>query len=130
MAAITKRKQIEMKIDTYCKNTKFNRNEIEKLLNIFGELTKNKQKMDRSMFRDVLHNQFEMSDDIIMDRVFKVFDKDNDAMINLDEWVKGMSGKKFDNGVLIAQNMTLSQFDLIETPTDNTTLYVNKGDYS
>ena len=44
------------------------------------------------------------------------------------EWVKGMSGKKFDNGVLIAQNMTLSQFDLIETPTDNTTLYVNKGD--
>ena len=44
------------------------------------------------------------------------------------EWVKGMSGKKFDNGVLIAKNMTLSQFDLIETPTDNTTLYVNKGD--
>ena len=43
------------------------------------------------------------------------------------EWAKGMSGKKEDNGVLIAENMTLSQFDLIETPTDNTTLNMNKG---
>ena len=43
------------------------------------------------------------------------------------EWVKGMSGKKFDNGVLIARNMTLSQFDLIETPTRNTTVTMNKG---
>ena len=43
------------------------------------------------------------------------------------EWVKGMSGKKFDNGVLIAKNMTLSQFELIETPTNNITLYLNQG---
>ena len=46
------------------------------------------------------------------------------------EWVKGMSGKKFDNGVLIAKNMELSQFELIETPTDNITLYLNKGIYN
>ena len=43
------------------------------------------------------------------------------------EWVKGMSGKEFDNGVLIAKNMELSQFELIETPTNNITLYLNKG---
>ena len=43
------------------------------------------------------------------------------------EWVKEVSGKKFDNGVLIAANMTLSQFELIETPTHNATLYMNKG---
>ena len=41
------------------------------------------------------------------------------------EWVK--SGKKFDNGVLIAENMKLSQFDLIEVPTDNITTIMNKG---
>lgn len=41
------------------------------------------------------------------------------------EWA--LSGKKKDSGVSIATNMKLSQFELIETPTDNTTLIMNKG---
>lgn len=40
--------------------------EIGCLVTLFCELTKHK--MDRLMFRDVLHNQFDMTDDLIMDR--------------------------------------------------------------
>merc|ERR1712018_1125812 len=49
------------------------------------------QKMDRTMFRDILHRQFKMTDDIIMDKVFSVFDEDKDTRISADEWVKGLS---------------------------------------
>lgn len=45
-----------------------NRNEIELLLNFYKKLTKNLDKMDRLKFRDVLHNSFDMTDDILMDR--------------------------------------------------------------
>ena len=31
-----------------------------------------------------------MLDDILMDRVFKAFDKDNDSYINAQEWVNGV----------------------------------------
>ena len=43
-----------------------NRFEIESLMNIFKQQTKTK--LDRPKFRDVLHNQFDMTDDLIMDR--------------------------------------------------------------
>jgi len=43
-----------------------NRFEIESLMNIFKQQTK--AKLDRPKFRDVLHNQFDMTDDLIMDR--------------------------------------------------------------
>jgi len=35
-------------------------------MNIFKQQTKTK--LDRPKFRDVLHNQFDMTDDLIMDR--------------------------------------------------------------
>jgi len=43
-----------------------NRLEIESLMSIFKQQTK--AKLDRPKFRDVLHNQFDMTDDLIMDR--------------------------------------------------------------
>ena len=45
-----------------------NKHEIEALLTMFRELTKHTGKLDRTMFRDILHKQFKMTDDIIMDR--------------------------------------------------------------
>lgn len=42
--------------------------EIEALLNIYKTITKNQDRMDRLKFRDVLHNSFDMTDDILMDR--------------------------------------------------------------
>jgi Ca2+-binding EF-hand superfamily protein len=61
------------------------------LLNFYKKLTKNLDKMERLKFRDVLHNSFDMTDDILMDRVFKAFDKDNDSYINMSEWIEGLS---------------------------------------
>jgi len=40
--------------------------EIESLMSIFKQQTK--ARLDRPKFRDVLHNQFDMTDDLIMDR--------------------------------------------------------------
>jgi Ca2+-binding EF-hand superfamily protein len=47
--------------------------------------------MDRLKFRDVLHNSFDMTDDILMDRVFRAFDRDNDSYVGMAEWVEGFS---------------------------------------
>jgi len=47
-------------------------------------------KLDRSLFREVLHTKFNMVDDILMDRVFKAFDRDNDSYISASEWIAGI----------------------------------------
>jgi len=91
MAAITNKKHMQMKAEMLSKKTKFQKCEIEALLSMYAELTKNTGKLDRTRFRDILHNQFKMTDDIIMDRVFRVFDADNDTNVSADEWVKGLS---------------------------------------
>jgi len=49
------------------------------------------RKMERSQFRDLLHQRFGMTEDILMDRVFKAFDKDSDSCISLTEWVEGLA---------------------------------------
>ena len=79
-------------MDQLAKATHFNRNEIEALQAMFRKTLRPKTDMlDRSKFRDVLHNTFDMTDDMLMDRVFRVFDKDNDGFINMEEWVTGLS---------------------------------------
>ena len=41
--------------------------------------------------REFLHNAFDMTDDILLDRVFKRFDADNDGYVNREEWILGLS---------------------------------------
>ena len=48
-------------------------------------------KMDRSRFREFLHNVFDMTDDIRLDRIFKYSDSDNDGYIGREEWIMGLS---------------------------------------
>lgn len=89
------------KADHLCKmkNCHFKKQEVERLLQLFKEFTKNqtveskhgKTGIDRTRFRDVLIQQFNMTDDILMDKVFRAFDTDNDGYISEDEWVIGMS---------------------------------------
>jgi len=71
----------------------FSKQEIESLCTIFRHLAKggDKDKIDRNRFRDILHNTFDMTDDILMDRVFKAFDRDNDGQVNMLEWVVGLN---------------------------------------
>ncbi|XP_057293994.1 calaxin-like isoform X2 [Hydractinia symbiolongicarpus] len=88
---IAKKNQAKLAEQIY-KSTHFSRTEVEKLLGIFKELVPNqKNKMDRTKFRTVLHNTFQMTDDILMDRIFRAFDQDNDSNISMEEWIHGLS---------------------------------------
>lgn len=69
----------------------FGKPEIESLSKMFDEASNKKNKMDRNKFRDFLHKDFKMTDDILMDRVFKAFDRDNDSYVSAEEWVRGLS---------------------------------------
>lgn len=51
----------------YCCNISVKRDEVENLLALFEANAKN-EKMDRSKFRDILYKQFELTEDILMDR--------------------------------------------------------------
>lgn len=87
---VSLKKQQQKLTEELVKTTHFNKFEVESLIALFKQ-QQMKNKLDRVKFRDVLHNQFDMTDDLIMDRVFKAFDKDNDSYINLEEWVRGLS---------------------------------------
>ncbi|XP_028820158.1 calaxin [Denticeps clupeoides] len=47
--------------------------------------------LDRGQFRNMLHRTFGLTHDIIMDRVFSVFDRDNDGYIGVREWIAGLA---------------------------------------
>ncbi|CAF3444465.1 unnamed protein product [Rotaria sp. Silwood1] len=90
------RKAVQYVIDEVAKRKEkfhFSKQEIESLCTIFRHLTKSgdKEKIDRNRFRDILHNTFDMTDDILMDRVFKAFDRDNDGQVSMLEWVVGLN---------------------------------------
>jgi len=87
---ISQKKRQQMLAEILVKTTHFNRAEIDVLIKLYNEQTSD-TKFDRAKFRDILHNQFDMTDDLLMDRVFKAFDKDNDGYVNLEEWVRGLS---------------------------------------
>ena len=48
-------------------------------------------RMNRKVFRQFLHGSFNMTDDILMDRIFKYFNTNNDGDITRDEWVVGFN---------------------------------------
>ena len=60
--------QIFLKLISFSHKIIVSKVEIEALINIYKGITKNIDRMDRLKFRDVLHNSFDMTDDILMDR--------------------------------------------------------------
>ena len=48
-------------------------------------------KLDRKKFRQFLHENFHISDDVIMDRIFKYFNKNSTDDIDHEEWVTGFN---------------------------------------
>ncbi|XP_053373346.1 calaxin-like [Mercenaria mercenaria] len=95
----SKRQEQAKLIDRLCKKKdkdgccRFQKAEIEKLMSMFNKYVGSSphKKLDRLKFRDILHDMFGMTDDMLMDRVFRAFDKDSDNYINHDEWVLGLS---------------------------------------
>ncbi|XP_015748784.1 PREDICTED: EF-hand calcium-binding domain-containing protein 1-like [Acropora digitifera] len=63
--------------------THFKKDEVENLLAMFEANAKN-EKMDRSKFRDILYKQFELTEDILMDRVSKDLDEEMSGPILLN----------------------------------------------
>lgn len=66
--------------------------------------------LDRVKFRSMLHHEFNITDDLVMDggtislfhlkkdqaltlvfTVFRTFDKDNDGFLSVKEWITGLS---------------------------------------
>ncbi|XP_068431662.1 calaxin [Clinocottus analis] len=47
--------------------------------------------LERAKFRSILHNIFGITDDTMMDRVYRTFDKDNDSFVSTKEWIEGLS---------------------------------------
>lgn len=44
------------------------------------------------VFRELLHNTFDVvTEEVLMDRVFCAFDKNNVGVIRLEEWITGLS---------------------------------------
>ncbi|XP_050993323.1 calaxin [Labeo rohita] len=92
------RKLTQNLAETLCKQVKhFNKTETECLIRLFHELLGEQAErraahgLDRVKFRNILHNTFGMTDDMMMDSVFRAFDKDNDTYISVKEWVEGLS---------------------------------------
>ena len=92
------------------KKTHFSRTEIDRLTDLhrttmvsknlsnyafsnsyFQKDDKYRSKMDRQMFREFLHDKLNMTDDIIMDRIFKYFNKVSTDDIDMEEWIMGFN---------------------------------------
>ena len=87
------RKQQSKLGEILSKKTHFSQNEAEYLLTLYRKLSEGIEidRMDRSRFREFLHNAFDMTDDILLDRIFKYFDEDNDGVISREEFILGLS---------------------------------------
>lgn len=87
------RKEIQKMEEELAKTTHFKKHEVKCLLGMFSKMDANCEKkyMDRGKFREVIIKQFNITDNNILDRLFKAFDKDNDSKLSPDEWVRGMS---------------------------------------
>ena len=45
--------------------------------------------MNRKLFQQFLHTSFNMTDDVLLDQIFKYFNSEHDADITREEWVVG-----------------------------------------
>ncbi|OXA58598.1 EF-hand calcium-binding domain-containing protein 1 [Folsomia candida] len=79
--------EVAQKLST---KTRFSTDECRSLLTIHQRIAA-LGKVDRLRFREVLHTAFDITDDVMLDRVYRVFDKDNDGIISDHEWVEGVS---------------------------------------
>ncbi|NWQ73364.1 EFCB1 protein, partial [Columbina picui] len=98
--AAMSRKRLQQLTDALGRSARhFNKSEIECLIKLFDSLVAKSSSsnrlavagLDRNVFRDALHSAFGMTDDMMMDRVFRIFDTAYDSWISVVEWVEGLS---------------------------------------
>ncbi|BFZ01131.1 hypothetical protein BsWGS_04170 [Bradybaena similaris] len=99
MATKQNRQTREQAIVNLAKITKLPREEVSHLMDRFSDLCRKEQgKLHRVEFRDELNRFFNITDDILMDRVFRAFDKKSSGTLKQDDYVIGIA--KFLNGSL------------------------------
>ncbi|XP_069111453.1 calaxin-like [Argopecten irradians] len=91
-----KARQRKKCIEDLQRKSHFSIPEIEHLLKIHRKKATShgktdKPKMERQKFSDLLHEEFKMTDDVLIDRVFRAFDIDADGYLSEEEWVRGIS---------------------------------------
>ena len=85
------KKQEKKMTEIFVKKTHFTFLEIERLFQLYRDHAEDLDSMDRNTFREFLHDVFNMTDDILMDRIFKYFDTVNDGNITREEWIMGLN---------------------------------------
>ncbi|CAH1102504.1 unnamed protein product [Psylliodes chrysocephalus] len=93
------RKEIEALYRIYKKLITFNKTTPQGDVNptttsatVIGKPPTVSEGIDRTVFREVLHNTFDiMTETIVMDRIFCVWDKHNCGLITIENWLKGLS---------------------------------------
>ncbi|XP_007547655.2 calaxin [Poecilia latipinna] len=76
----------------------FNKTELESLILMFNSLMAEQfsrgrpaNGLKRGKFRGLLQGTFEMTNAVMMDGVFRSFDKDGHGVIILEEWIRGLA---------------------------------------
>ena len=102
------KKKSEKFSERMAKKTKLSEAEIDRLVHIFRQITVSSvvryspegrfqdsrhasNKMNRKTFRAFLNENFGMTDDVIMDRLFKHFNRLSCDDIDAEEWIYGFS---------------------------------------
>merc|ERR1711963_148862 len=70
---------------------RFAAKDITALLRLFSDFSGKKHRLERTQFRDELCNRFSITDDMIMDRIFRAFDKGSKGYLREDDFICGMS---------------------------------------
>nr|XP_015213589.1 PREDICTED: EF-hand calcium-binding domain-containing protein 1 isoform X3 [Lepisosteus oculatus] len=121
------RKNIQKLAESLSRQVKhFDRNETESLITLFNTLLGEQSDrragsgLDRGRFRNVLHNTFGMTDDMIMDRdCFDVYDLNGDGYISREEMfhmlknslIKQPTEEDPDEGIKDLVEITLKKMD-------------------
>lgn len=96
----SRRKQQEQFIQSLMKQSRndpdrpcrFCPKDIAALMGLFVQFSGgNKHRLERTQFRDELCNRFSITDDFLMDRIFRAFDKGSKGYLRCDDFVCGMS---------------------------------------
>jgi len=79
-------------INQFVKQTNFNRQEVDKMLQTFHRVGEfNHGKVNRAQFREFITNVFGVTNEFMLARIYEFFDDDNNGNVELQEWMTGLS---------------------------------------
>ncbi|GAB6023608.1 EF-hand calcium-binding domain-containing protein 1 [Chamberlinius hualienensis] len=70
--------------------TKFDNVEVEILTKYFNYYCDGNQ-MDETVFKDRIHRILNINSEVMLERIFRVFESEGNNNVSLDEWLKGLS---------------------------------------